>query len=399
MLGGIYRRFTVKTAAIVDNAGKAIVVPTSEYDYKIRQAYRASARITAGMFGPLVSNMSKRGLFYAIPRAELKSKTFTKGFDLDRFDGLSLSSINRPFSRLIVSDQEKSSIERWCNPFALITDGTRNLNTFLYQMPVVKLSKSLLNLFHRSKLELSTPKYELFGIPGVTVFLDKNDEADAILEKLTGVPISLDGDGIVTSRQWRKQIKVMTTLNEELDLPETFKLQGAARSKGITIGSFEANRLLVKVADHILPVDVVMNTQGKRKNKAANMTAAGMRMRKFLGEVVDRIDTTNIEQLIALKEKYPVVRGTLVLDGEEIGEVVVGINKFYLDLTHNMTPRIAKPHISYIQAQQVFDVLDYPLLSRFEKRDVHEDLELHDKQLAAVESLTNRIALYRGEEL
>jgi len=253
-------------------------------------------------------------------------------------------------------------------------------------------------MFHKSKLELTNPKYELFGIPGVTVFIDKNDEADEILRQLTGVPLSFDGDGIVISKQWRDQIKVLTTLGEEMSLPDTFKMQGAARSKGITIGKFEANRLLVRVGDQIFPVGVLMNTQGKRKNKAANLTASGMRLRKYLGETLEKIDTMNVPQLVELKEKYPVMRGILILDGQEVGEVAVGINKFYLDLTHNMTPKIAKPHISYVQAQQVFDVLEYPLLDRFEKMDVRPELELHERQVAAVESLVTKLALYRREE-
>jgi len=399
MLGGIYRQFKVKTAAIVNLGDKTIVVPTNEHDYLVPQSYRSSSRVMAGMFGPLVQNLSAKNMFFAVPNAELKSRSFSKGYDLDQFDGLSVSSINRPFSRLMASTKDKCSIERWCNPFALITDGTRNINTFLYQMPVVRLSQNLLKMFHKLKLELTNPKYELFGIPGVTVFIDKGEAADELLEKLLNVPLSFDGDGIVVSRQWKSQIKVLSTLNEEIPLPTVFKMQGAARSKGITIGEFEANRLLVKVGDSIMPVDVLMNTQGKRKNKAANLIASGMRLRKYLGESVERIDTVNVEQLIELKSKYPIVRGTLILDGNKIGEVVVGINKFYLDLTHDMNPKVAKPHISYVQAQQIFETLDFPLLERFEKRDVRPELSLHDEQLTVIDGLITKLALYRREEL
>ena len=54
---------------------------------------------------------------------------------------------------------------------------------------------------------------------------------------------------------------------------------------------------------------------------------------------------------------------------------------------------------SYVQAQQIFETLDFPLLERFEKRDVRPELSLHDEQLTVIDGLITKLALYRREEL
>lgn len=392
ILGRIYRWVKVNTAAIVELQDKTIVAPTTEDDYKSPQAYRGASRVYAGMFAGIIKWLTKNNMLYVIPRAELKTKTFSKGIDIEKFDGLSLSSINRPFSRLVVSSHEKCGIERWANPFALITDGTRNLNTFFYQMPIVKLSNNLLRLFHKSKLPIKGLGHELFGIPGITIFLDKTmPETNKLIQQITGLPISLEGDGIIVSKQWKSQIKVLTDLGEELDLPTTFKMQGLARSKGITIAEFEANRVLIRIGEQIFPVEVIMNTQGKRLNKAANITLSAMRLRKFLGEEIPTIDTANVQQLIELKNKYKYMTGTLIVDGEEVGKVLVGINKFYIDLTHKMQPKVDSPNISYVQAKQILKAIDYPLLDRFPEKKIDENLKFIEKQIDQVTQIINAI--------
>ncbi len=384
ILGSKYKRVTVNTAAIVQDK----VVPTTEHDYISAQSYNSARRIYAGMFAGIVSMLAKKNQFFVVPRTELKHELQPNGWDIESFDGLSISSINRPFTRLMPAKHEKCAIERWANPFALITDGTRNLNTFFYQMPIVKLSHNLLRMFHKSKLPIEKFGHELFGIPGVTVFLDKdNQETNNLIKQITGLPIVLDGDGIIVSKQWQDQITVLTTLSEELKLPKPFKLQGLARSKGITIADFEANRVLVEINGQFLPVDVIMNTQGKRLNKAANIVLSGMRLRKFFGEEIPVIDTTNREQLIALKNRYGFMTGILWVDGREVGTIVVGINKFYIDLTHNMEVKIAVPNVAYVQSQQIMKALDYPLFDRFPQKEIKPKLEFIDEQLTRLEQL------------
>jgi hypothetical protein len=395
-MGNIYKWVNVNTAAIIQHGDKTFVVPTNKEHYEIEQAYKSSSRIYAGMFAGILKMFNDKKQFFNIPRAELKKGLNVKGYPIDSFDGLSLSSINRPFTRLFVSKNDKAVIERWANSFALITDGTRNLNTFFYQMPTVKLSKRLLNMFHKSKIKIDKLNHELFGIPGVTVFVDKdNPETDKFLYDLLGMPISLKGDGLIVSDNWMNEIKVLTDLKEELDLPEVVKMQGLARSKGITIARFRKN-VKVRVMGQEFDVDVIMNTQGKRKNKAANITLSGMRMRKYLGEEIETIDTANIEQLIELKNKYRILTGELIVNGEVIGIVPVGINKYYIDLTHDMNPKISVPNLSYVQAENIYEAIDYPIHKRMIKRKIKDDLEKRQNQIEQLEKIMFNIKYKEG---
>ena len=388
----IYKRFLAKTAFIKDE----MVYATSEDDYKIKNAYRAASKFYAGMFGYMMQMLSKKNLFYIIPRTEIENADYlvAKGNTLGNvqsFDGLSISSINRPWSRIMRTSTEKCAIEQWVNPFALITDGTRNINTFLFQMPVTKLDNSLLDMYHKSKLPVKGFGHELFGIPGITVFMDKSSKTDELVESITGMPISLEGDGLVVSPSWAKKISVFDHESHKyVDLPFPFKGQGVARSKGITIAKIK-EKVEVEVNGKRYPVDVIMNTQGKRKNKVANIVASGMRFRKYNGETIKEIDTRNKEQLTSIAKEYSPITGILYVNDQPVGQVVVGINKFYIDLTHNMQPKIDKSRINYLQAQTISKLLEYPGLDRMVKIDTKPKVMDKAKQIEQVELYENLI--------
>lgn len=382
----VYKWYDVNLATF-DDSGNVYQITLEDIDPADLQAYASASRLRAGMFGKLVEKLSRAGMFYVVPRFAPKKKTIRIGH-IDEFDGVSLSSINRPYSKLIRSKHLKSSIERWANPFALITDGVRNIHTFLYQMPTVVLSDELRRMFVKSRLPIKQFKYELFGIPAFTVFVDKdNEEVNKLLREITGIPVSLDGDGFVVSKAWTEQIQLLTNFGEIVPLPSVFKMQGPARSKGIVIATFDMP-LTVEYRGMTLPVHVIMNTQLSRKNKAANITAAAMRLRRFMGEEIEEIDTTDVNQLVALKNKYKFETATLHVGNRKF-EVLFGISKYYIDLTHRFAPKIANANIQYVQAKQIYEVLDYPLLSRFtfRKKQIEEEIELTDNLITVCDEI------------
>jgi len=364
---GPYRWFNLKSSRIQDDRVEVLDQPFKVY---------------AGMYGPFVSMMSRKGSFFVVPRNP--EGRVVKTMPVEKFDGLSLSSINRPYSRLarLVPGETRSRVEQGFNPVALITDPVRATNTFLTQMPVVKLSDQRLKMFHKSKLEIEWPEKkstEFFGIPGVTVFLDKGPDSEELLKRLTGQPLSFAGDGFVVSRRFIDSIQY---LEFEDDKPGEFrslktpvKMQGLARSKGITIGFFDQLEVAIPEFNVSMPVDVVMNTQGKRLNKVANLSLSGMRLRKFLGQQMPTIKSTDIQWLTSHDWNQYLVTGYIQV-GATAYQVLVGINKFYIDLTHRMSPKVAKASMHYVQAQEIYQAEKFVPASRYFKEDVTSDLEV-----------------------
>ena len=374
MSSKLYKHVRVKPVSINDD----YVVPVSHSDYTNSQSFYQSTRVYAGLFANFVQLLSNKGRLFVVPKEEPKDLSGREGIPVSKFDGVSLSSINRPYNRLFLTSYPKSEIEMLANPFALVTDGSRCLHTFFYQMPMFKLNKQLVELRNRSKLEVLIHRrfVELPGVHGITVFVDK-DKADALIEQISNLPLSLKGDGFLVSRQWIDGIKFLTYYGEEVPVPDPVKMAGAARSKGITIARFEQNRVLVKVNDTVLPVHVIMNTQGKRLNKAANIVMSALRLQKYLGMDVEPIDATDVEKLKSrIHETLQRMQtGVLIVDGQEVGEVFVGINKFYFDMTHNTLPRVSRLNIDYVQVEILANALDLDLLDMFPRRDRTEQLQ------------------------
>jgi len=351
-------------------------------DFASRQSYEQTCNVRAGMFANLLQMYAKKNLFFVTPkRPPMRMSGPT--MSVDQFDGVSLSSINRPFSKLFKKSHKKTLLEIMFNPFALITDGARCTHTFLYHMPIVKVPLELIRLMIKSRLELNINgriRPEMPGVFGVTVFIDKEKSLE-VCRKITGKNFSLKGDGFLVSKQWISSIKVLDAdmaqvgKFEEHDMPLPVKMQNAARSKGMTLDTYEQNRVLVKVNNQILPVHVIMNTQGKRKNKAANILASALRLRKFMNEEVPIIPALNEEELIKLTQDPKLVYGTLIVDGEEIGTVLVGIGKFMFDLSHRTYARISRLNITYTQAEVLMSKLNCNVFKLFPERDVTEELQ------------------------
>ena len=377
-----YREVELPSVYIDDDQ----VYMTTERDYQNRVAYRQAVNVRAGLFANFIKMLGRKNMMFVAPDVELTGNlNCKKSYSLDKFDGVSLSSINKPYSKLVYSSTPKSIIEILMNPFALITDGVRCTHTFLYQMPMCKVSKELVMLRNRSKLEIKRNKIqpELPGVYGFTVFVNK-ENAGSLLKKITGKNWSLKGDGFLVSRQWLNQIRFIDITGQEHEVPLPVKMQGAARSKGIVLDTYEQNRVLVRVGEQVFPVHVIMNTQGKRKNKAANITASSMRLAKFMGEDVAPIEALNVEELERLaKETEPIV-GTLIVNGEEVGEVIVGINKFLFDVSHQTAPKISKLNIDYVQAEVLVDKLKIPLFDIFPRVSKKQQLT---RLLQVVESV------------
>jgi predicted TPR repeat methyltransferase len=60
-----------------------------------------------------------------------------------------------------------------------------------------------------------------------------------------------------------------------------YKLTGVARSKGMVIQEFEKDlyaKITVGDREMFLPIHMIMNTQGKRKNKLAEFGLSTLRM-------------------------------------------------------------------------------------------------------------------------
>jgi len=362
---GPYRWFEFRSARIQDDEVQILDTGVQMY---------------AGMFGPFVRSMSMKGSFLIVPRNA--EGQIIKKMPLNKFDGLSLSSINRPYSRLgrLVPGESKSRVEQGFNPVALITDPVRATNTFLTQMPVVRLSDRRLRMFHASKLSIEWPEKisnEFFGIPAVTVFMDKGHQSDEVLRKITGQPLSFEGDGFVVSRKFIDSIEYLEFDDNKpvafKKLKTPVKMQGLARSKGITTGFFDGLEVTIPEFQVTMPVDVLMNTQGKRLNKVANLSLSAMRLRKYLGQQMPAIRSADFEWLQSHDWNQYLVTGYIHVAGVEY-KVLVGINKFYIDLTHRMSPKVAKASLHYVQAQEIYQLENFVPATRYYKEPVNDKL-------------------------
>jgi len=104
---------------------------------------------------------------------------------------------------------------------------------------------------------------------------------------------------------------------------------------------------------------------------------SALRLQKYLGMDVEPIDATDVEKLKSrIHETLQRMQtGVLIVDGQEVGEVFVGINKFYFDMTHNTLPRVSRLNIDYVQVEVLANALDLDLLDMFPRRDRTEQLQ------------------------
>ncbi len=363
------------------------MVEESNYGYYDKKSFNSASKVKAGLFARYINHLSKSGKFYTVFDREPKKRESLNQIgelsdERSDFDLLSLSSINTPGTKIVKKDNpqiEKCEIELMFNPFGLITDAVRSTHSFFYSMPIVKLSDERLRMFHRSKLPLVHGKYEFFGIPAVTLFLDKDSkESEYILDELTGVPLSLAGDGFVVNENFVKDITLLyyeddnlETKKKPLEMPleYPFKLQGVARSKGMTIGKIKSeysDKLVAKFEiagkEYELKIDIIMNTQKKRLNKVANIVASQIRLRRYFGEEIEPIDQYDKETLKKIVENWKdnIVTANIYLGEDYLGQALVGINKYYLDLQQNFEPEIKLSAVRYSQIEALRSVIPTP---------------------------------------
>lgn len=273
---------------------------------------------------------------------------------LDTLDVLSFSSVNRPMSLAVpkLASHRRNLIEYLVNPFAHFTELKRSSHTAFFVHPVCWQERRPVRL--RLRVDGVT-RPELPLIQATVLMLDHTDpETDVFLNYITGLPVSLSGDGYVVSSNWEKTVHI-----DGFDLSENvYKLQAPGRAKGIKIGEFD--KCFAPFNGRWIPIDVIQNTQGKRKNKLACIVAACMRLLQSEGVDMPVID---IEQ--ALDEKFiqDVLDKCRVQINFPFGGKMhtitgyVGIQKFFIDNSMDYNARIDGVAVDYAQAKIVEQIL------------------------------------------
>lgn len=394
-----FYKFVNGNTAVIKNE---TVYSTAASNYGSKQQYDMVRRIQTGHFEGLIKYLINKKRLYVVTKDHKMPIVNSNGMKaigkINEFDGVSISSPNKPWGKIARKVYDKANVEIMFNPFALITDATRNMATFIYKHPVIK-NEDAARLMARSRLELRLSKNsrirkEMPGVPGVVVFVDSNE----FLQFITNKPFSWAGDGIVVTEHFLNSFKVKEVeTGEYVDIPFPFKMQGVARSKGMTIAKVARN-IEIRYNGITLPVDVIMNTQSGRKNMIANLVASGIRLRKYAGEEVDVIPAYDKDALKEIADKYGYVTAPVFVDGVKIGQAIVGIGKFYFDLTTRTKPRIAKAYISYPQVNAIQKLIGFRLNARVVKKDREEAFLKADETIDTLQQFTTYIENTKFED-
>lgn len=231
---------------------------------------------------------------------------------------------------------QASPIQEALSPFQLLTQSERAINTYLQnQQPVVisvdevdEQYREQIDFIRRINSNIDVARIEFAGkkaeeIAGMvvpTIVVEKDIEQ--FFKDVLQTSLNLTGDQYYMSSQLKKSLRLVQRNPaggfEEGDMPELFKITGVARSKGMVTATFDLPlyaRLNIEGQQIDIPIGLVMNTQGKRKNKMAEFGQGQARMIKFLREEqkiqqfseileqIERADTTDINALDEVRKR------------------------------------------------------------------------------------------------
>lgn len=278
-------------------------------------------------------------------------------FSFDTLEGLNLSSTNRPLKTYVFKHEgyQFHRVSMLLNPFVYDTQAKRVIGTALRKSVI--LTFTALNNIVVKPLRVvidgtETDEIHEGMLTAVTAFVDKDCDMSRIHPHA-----SLVGDGFLIAKALKAGMKYMFG-GEWRAVPKGAKLQSIAKDKGVVVGYF--GKILAVLPDgREFVVEAIENTQGKRKNKSAVIGGAMMRLDSSINgtsHVIDpqnrgtakRFYDANVDKLTA---QLFLVRD----DGsrEEIGQALLGLQKFFVDLSQDYSPRVDRVSTNYYQANQL----------------------------------------------
>lgn len=318
---------------------------------------RLQSRLISGInIDQLIDSMTMiHKLRFASSTIQIQPRNFLDPISLQSANDIgSIQTIKFP-------SENQQQIQNIINPFQNITDNIRAVTTYVGKEAMFQISKRRLKRFNIQSatqlqnlnfdviansmrnqefqfeqvnlgdfIKIKSPYSKYFNTPGedidtthempgtffaITAVLDKDVQAQRkVFNEIGAGQLVLEGDAYVLSKKISKQIKVLE--RDEFgrvfqkDKPEMYKLTGVARSKGMVIQEFEKDlyaKITVGDREMFLPIHMIMNTQGKRKNKLAEFGLSTLRMEQFKNIVQGNeeqieIDTQQFNKLQSVVE-------------------------------------------------------------------------------------------------
>lgn len=278
-------------------------------------------------------------------------------FSFDALEGLNLSSTNSPMKTYVFKHEgyQFHRVSMLLNPFVYDTQAKRVIGTALRKSVI--LTFTALNNIVVKPLRVVIDGVEADEIhegmlTAVTAFVDKDCDMSRIHPHA-----SLVGDGFLIAKALKAGMKYMFG-GEWRSIPQGTKLQSIAKDKGVVVGYF--GKILAVLPDgREFVVEAIENTQGKRKNKSAVIGGAMMRLDSSINGTSHVIDPTNrgtAKRFYDANVDKLTAKLFLVKDDgsrEEIGEALLGLQKFFVDLSQDYSPRVDRVSTNYYQANQL----------------------------------------------
>lgn len=310
----------------------------------------------------------------------------------DEVDMASFSSVNDPLTVLTMKSPElrRHKLEYLLNPFAHFTELKRSSATMVFAHKTVQKGRKPVRLY----VELDGKiRPEIPLVQATVLMLDESDrKTDEFLKYLTGVEVSLVGDGFVVDKSLDESIGKKPQ--------DVYKLQAPGRAKGIKIAGFD--ELFVSHRDKDVQVDLIQNLQGKRKNKLACIVSACLRYYSMrTGEkIVIKATEPLDEELIRNVLEYCRVKVPYYI-GDELRfvEGYLGIQKLFIDDSADYSTRLGPVAVDY--AQFVFLQEHFGLKEKFDRLPKNKEMQAlaarAKKWIEAMQKIINNLYVQNPE--
>jgi len=313
------------------------------YPKSVLQSLSRPCGILTRTLGDIFVNIRKDSIAPEALQSQIRSgKVKVYELDISEVDMVSFSSVNRPLSVMVLKDPKlrRNELEYLLNPFAQFTELKRSTGSMVFVHRTVQVGRKPVRLMVELDGKL---RPEIPLVQGTVLILKETDpNVDEFLQALTKLPVTLTGDGYIVSDKFDRSI------GKTMD--EVYKLQAPGRAKGIKLCSFE--ELIVRHNGKDVEIDVIQNSQGKRKNKLASIVAACLRYysyrtgKQIVVKATEPLDEKFIDEVLS----YCAVKVPYEVDGEvKYVEGLIGIQKFLVDDSVDYNCRIGPVAVDYAQ--------------------------------------------------